>query len=150
MHCLFLLFMMNPFLHIFVPAVMVFLVYRMVMGRLRYARLRRTLDEEGTLLEQDWVLTRMRFPLIHRITFCLVVVTRRRFVLFHSITRGKVLQAPLGPAGATGKEGGRFDAESMGNKKVLSFYTALRGGGRIRMHVRDPMQWLALIRENAS
>lgn len=145
-----LLIIGDPLIQVCVLIFVALILYRFLAGRLRYPGLRRTLEEDGIVLEQKRVFTRMRFPMIYRMTFCTVVVTRYRFMLMHFLTRSKILQAPLGAAGAPGKEEGRFEVEELGEKKVLTFRTTIRGGGRIRMHVRNPEEWVARIRENES
>ena len=134
-----------------IAAALLLLLYgtvRTVTGRRRFREHRARLEEEGILRSQDRVLTRIRFPLIHRVTFTRVVLSRRRFVMFHGLTRRLLLQAPLGPKGSPGKEEGRFETEGKGEKKRLVFRTPRRGGGRIRFHLRDAEGWLADIRDN--
>ena len=78
----------------------------------------------------------------------LVHLSKRRLILFHFFSRGMVLQAPLGAKGAAGKEGGRFEVEQKGGGKILTFRTSLRGGGRVRIYVKDAEAWLKDIVEN--
>ena len=68
--------------------------------------------------------------------------------LFHFLTRGLMLQVPLGPPGKAGKEEGRFEAE--GQKEILTIRATMRGGGRIRIHVKDGKAWLKDIVEQGA
>ena len=134
-----------------IAAAAVFILYgtvRTVTGRWKFREHLARIEEEGILRAREWVFTRIRFPLIHRITFTRVMLSRRRFVVFHGLTRRLLLQAPLGPKGVPGKEEGRFETEGKEGKKRLVFRTPRRGGGRIRFHLPDAEGWLADIREN--
>jgi hypothetical protein len=115
---------------------------RSYLGRRKFKVHLARLEEEGLLRSEHHVLIRIHFPLLRRITFAHIYLSKRRLILFHFLTRGLILQAPLGEAGASGKEEGRFEVEK-GKKKRLVFKTTIRGGGRIRMHLKDPSGWLA-------
>lgn len=141
--------MQEPYVWGAVAAVLaVYAGMRTVTGRKKFQEHRRRIEKEGLLRAQDRVLTRIRFPLIHRVTFTTVMLSRRRFVVFHGLTRRLLLQAPLGPRGAPGKEEGRFETEGKGKRRRLAFRTPRRGGGRIRFHLNDPDGWLADIKDN--
>ena len=138
------IFMLAPNTILFgVPAafLLVYLGVRCFVGRRKFKVHLARLDEEGLLRCEHYVLIRINFPLLRRITFAHIYLSKRRLILFHFLTRGLILQAPLGEAGASGKEEGRFEIEK-GEKKRLTFKTTIRGGGRIRMHLTGPSGWL--------
>jgi hypothetical protein len=118
--------------------------WRMVAGFTSHARLMGEIEAEGLLRRAAWAPVTMNFPMIKRITLCRIVLSRRRLVLFHLLTRGKILQAPLGPEGSAGKEEGRFEVQG----SWLVFRTTMRGGGRIRMRVGDAKGWCRDIASN--
>lgn len=126
-----------------------YLASRIILGQTSRRAAQRQLVEEGLIRSQRWVRVGMRFPLILRTTFCHVYLSRRRLLLFHCLTGVTMLQAPTGPEGSPGKEGGRFEVEQKGGREVLVFRTTMRGGGRIRLHMNDADAWLEDIRRHA-
>jgi len=120
---------------------------RLVIGRKRFRALKPQLEGDGILLEEGPVFTRFNFPMIKRITFSRVFLTKKRFVMVHWITRNKVLQAPLGHPRSAGGDDAWFEVEQKGKRKVLLLRTTLRGGGRIRLHLKKPDEWMTLIRK---
>ena len=120
--------------------------FRMIIGHRRFKEYLLVMKEEGLLRSQHWVLIRVNFPMVKRITFTHVYLSRRRVMLFYALTRGKRVQAPLGPKGSAGREEGRFEVETRGGRSLLAWKTGLWGGGRIRMHVGNPKEWLADIK----
>lgn len=116
---------------------LIWLAWRMAVGFTRYGRLSGEMESEGVLRRAAWVPVTMNFPMIKRVTFCCIVLSRRRLVLFHFLTRGKILQTPLGPEGAAGMDEGRFEVKG----PWLVFKTTMRGGGRVRMRVKDAKAW---------
>jgi hypothetical protein len=136
------------FFWVLLGLILLYTAYRFMAGRVRYGKHRRQLEEEGLLRSQSGVRVGFRFSLLLRTTFCHVHLSRRRLILFHWFTRGLVLQAPLGARGAAGKEGGRFEAEQRGKRKTLTLRTSLRGGGRVRIYVKDADEWLKDIAAN--
>jgi hypothetical protein len=125
----------------------VYLGFQFMMGHLRFKDKMAALRDEGILREEGWVFTRIRFPLMRRITFSHVYLSAHRIVLFRSLTRSLILQAPPGQRGSTGKPEGRFELEARGQRTLLTFHTPTRGGGRIRLHVKDPEAWIGAIRD---
>ena len=138
---------METFLYLLAAAVVVYAIFRILLGRLRCPALLAKLEDEGILRSEGWVFTRFRFPMIKRVTFTWVILTRRRFVVLHWCSRNKVLQAPLGPHGATGTEINWFEVERVDTKKRLVLRTTVRGGGRVRFHLSDPDAWLEAIKQ---
>jgi hypothetical protein len=138
----FLLIIENPLLWGLAALALLYLVFRILLGRRRFRDHVKRLKGEGLLRAQHAVLTRIKFPLLRRITFTHLYLSKDRFMLFHFLTRKMLLQAPVGPRGAPGKEEGRFEIENRGGTKILTFRTPIRGGGRIRFHVRDAPGWL--------
>jgi hypothetical protein len=114
---------------------------RTLTGRLSFKKTEKALHEEGLLRSQRWVLTRIRFLLLRRITFCHLYLSTRRFILLHFLTHRVLLQAPLGPQGKAGKEEGRFEVEKTQSRPLLTLKTTLKGGGRLRFHVKDAKAW---------
>jgi hypothetical protein len=115
-----------------------YFIYRFITGRIRFKGHLFQLEGEGIIRRQSWVLIRVWFPLIHRITFTHIFLTKKRLVLFHAVTRNKMLQTPVGPKGSPGKEQNLFKAE---RANLLTFTSPIRGGGRIRMHLKDANGW---------
>ncbi|MHC4941911.1 MAG: hypothetical protein ACYTG7_02720 [Planctomycetota bacterium] len=128
--------------------IVLYLACRFVSGHGKYRDHKKQLEREGLLRSQNWVRVGFRFSLLLRTTFCHVHLSKRRLILFHYFTRGMVIQAPLGAKGSAGKEGGRFEVDRRGNRKVLTFRTSLRGGGRVRIYVKDADAWLKEIIDN--
>jgi hypothetical protein len=139
---------MDTLFYVMAAIVVVYALSRVVVGRMRYRKLRETFEAEGVLRTAQWVFTRFRFPLIKRITFSHVVLTRRRFAALHWCSMNKVLQAPLGAPGAVDADRNGFEVEARGKRKLLLLRTTIRGGGKIRFHVPDPDAWLEDIRRN--
>lgn len=121
---------------------------KVLVGYRRFPRYRSLLAEEGLLRSERWVPVRFSFPMIKRITLAHVYLSPKRLLLFHFLTRGLMLQVPLGPAGKAGNEEGRFEVE--GVKEVLTIHAAMRGGGRIRIHVKSGKEWLRDIVEKGT
>ena len=136
-------------LNYFIYAALIFwacyIVFRIVRGRIRFKNLEREFDQEGLVLSERWVFTRFNFPMIKRVTFSHAYLTSRRFVIVHWCSLNMVLQAPLGADGAAGTEKGRFEVEARGGKKRLLLRASIRGGGKIRFHLKDPDEWLRAI-----
>ena len=118
--------------------------FRTIVGRSRFGRLKREMEGEGMLREKGGVLMTVNFPLLKRITFVRVLLSRRRLVIVHGLTRGKILQAPVGPEGSCGTEEGTFEARGA----WLVFRTTMRGGGRVRMRIPEAREWIEAIRAN--
>jgi len=137
--------LMDTLLYSVIGAVVVYAIFRILRGRLRFRTLMERFEEEGILRSEHRVFTSFRFPLIKRITFTRVILTRRRFAAMHWCSLHKVLQAPLGASGVAGTETGWFEVESRGTRKLLLLRTTIRGGGRIRFHLSDPPAWLKTI-----
>lgn len=116
--------------------------FRIIIGRVRFKETVRVLNEEGLLRSQHGVLIRINFPLVKRITFTHVYLSKRRLMLFYALSRCRRVQAPLGPLGRAGNENGRFEVERKGKRSLLTLKAAMWGGGRIRMHVKDAEGWL--------
>ena len=142
MDCIFILVTNTLLFGVPAALLLVYLGVKSYVGRRKFKVHLARLEEEGLLRSEHYVLIRINFPLLRRITFAHIYLSKRRLILFHFLTRGLILQAPLGEAGASGKEEGRFEVEK-GKKKRLVFKTTIRGGGRIRMHLKDPSGWLA-------
>ena len=96
----------GSFLWLLLIGLALYLGFRMVTGFHSHRKIMGSLSAEGLLRCQRWVLMRMKFPLIRRITFSHVYLSEKRFILFHFLTRGLILQAPLGPLGKPGREKG--------------------------------------------
>lgn len=122
-----------------------YFLYRLISGRLKFRNLLYQMEGEGLLRVSRWTPIRVKFPLIHRFTFSHIFLTENRVVLCHSVTRNKMLQVPLGPKGKPGKEDNLFFVEKAG---MLTFKTPIRGGGRIRMHIKDAKGWLEDIKNH--
>ncbi|MBU0755746.1 MAG: hypothetical protein KJ645_11445 [Planctomycetes bacterium] len=125
-----------------------YLGIRAVLGHRAKRTTLAEVEDEGVLRAQSWVRVGFRFPMLYRTTFCHVYLSKRRLILIHFLFGTKILQAPLGPKGAPGKEGARFEKEKRGNREVLSLRTTMRGGGRIRLYVDDAAAWLKEIVEH--
>ncbi len=134
-------------LYLVIAASLTYWLSRFVIGRKRFRILEPQLRGDGVLLEEERVFTRFNFPMIKRITFTRVFLTKKRFVMVHSLTRNKILQAPLGHPETAGSDEAWFEVEQRGTRKVLLLRTTLRGGGRIRLHVKNPDEWLSLIKK---
>jgi hypothetical protein len=133
----------------FIIAVLVlwlcYIAFRIARGRSRFKGLAQEFEDEGIILSERWVFTRFNFPMIKRVTFSHAFLTSRRFVIVHWCSLNMVLQAPLGADGAAGTEKGRFEVEARGAKKRLLLRASIRGGGKIRFHLKDPEEWLRAI-----
>lgn len=134
-------------LYLAIAATLTYWGSRVVIGRKRFRVLEPQLRGEGILLDEKRVFTRFNFPMIKRITFTTIFLTRNRFVMIHALTHNKILQAPLGHPETAGNDEAWFEVEQRGARKVLLLRTTLRGGGRIRLHVRNPDEWLGLIKK---
>jgi hypothetical protein len=124
-----------------IAGAVLYLGFRIGLGRLRYGSHRRRLQSEGLLRSQSFVPVTFRFPLIRRFTFARVHLSRKRLVLYHFITRNMMLVLPLGPRGKPGIENGRIEKETSGKKTVLVARVALRGGGRVKLHLKEAESW---------
>ncbi len=139
--------MMDLILYLAIAAAATYWGSRLILGRRRFQVLKPQLEGDGILLEERMVFTRFNFPMIKRITFATVFLTEKRFVMVHWLTRNKILQTPLGHRGSAGKDEAYFEVEQRGKRKLLLLRTTLRGGGRIRLHIADPDEWLILIKK---
>jgi hypothetical protein len=138
--------MLDVFIYIVIGFWLCYAFFRTVRGRIRFKILLVELEGEGIVLSERFVFTRFNFPMIKRITFSHAFLTRSRFVIVHWLSRNMILQAPLGPEGRAGTEKGRFEAERRGKKARLLLRTTIRGGGRVRFHLKKPDEWLRGIR----
>ncbi len=139
---------MDTLFYLIAAVVVVFAFSRVLLGRIQYRKLRESFEAEGVVRTEQWVFTRIRFPLIKRITFTHLVLTRRRFAALHWCSMNKVLQAPIGAPGKVDTDRNGFEVEISGKRKLLVLRTTIRGGGRIRFHLQDPDAWLEEIRKN--
>jgi len=128
-----------------VAAIVSYFTFRFVQGRSKIKQLLFQMEGEGLLRYKKWRLIRVNFPLIHRITFSDIYLTKNRLVLINSFTKNKMLQAPVGPKGKAGKDNNIFKVEKA---SMLTFTTPINGGGRIRMHLKNALDWFNDIVEN--
>jgi hypothetical protein len=126
--------------------VLAYVAGKRVQARGPYRRAGEELASEGILRRKRCARIGVSFPLIHRTTLVQVILSRKRIMLFHVLTNAMILQAPTGASGQAGKETGRFEVERRWAGTSLTFKTTVKGGGRVRIYLRDAQAWLEDIR----